>query len=531
MIKTNTIESNIDSSQIYSALQSSCILILTDKCGVIIQANENFCNLSGYNQEEIIGKKYNFSMVDKRSSTDFFLFWQSISVGTVSEFEMNNRAKDGNLFWTKNTLIPIIDDKTRQKKGFLSIIIDITRRKKSEQEAEKLREQLLQSQKMETIGQLASGVAHDFNNILMPIIGFTRMGLSSIEKNELTRAADYLKRVEKSANRAVGLVDEILVFSREKSTKAEYPIQPAEVIQEVIGISPLLRSGIGTSIQLLFDDSTDENFPSILIDASELHQIITNLIINARDAIAEQSEFLKKIKISLFLSNQPKKIYCNACGTELDGTYVVISVSDTGSGIDPEKIARIFEPFFTTKELGKGSGLGLSVVSGILHNLDAHITVESEINKGTTFSLFFPPVCKVNFEKEIYYQVPLSSTLKVCVVDDEEDITFLLKNELSSLGYEVQTFRDGLEAFNVINERIDYFDVIITDYGMPVMNGLDLADKVLEKRPQMPILICTGYSSKLKKADDLPKGNVFLFKKPVDVNVLNMTIQKLFIGK
>jgi CheY-like chemotaxis protein len=229
------------------------------------------------------------------------------------------------------------------------------------------------------------------------------------------------------------------------------------------------------------------------------------------------------------------KIFCNACSHNLEGEYVVISIKDSGCGISPEKINHIFEPFFTTKEIGKGTGLGLSVSSGILHNVDAHVVVESEIDKGTTFSLFFPPVHKSDVHNknadDVANVAVLSSTLKICVVDDEDDISFLLQEELSNLGHIVQTFSNGVEAFKYVNEHLDYFDVIITDYGMPLMNGLEFTNKVLEKRPDIPILICTGYSSKLKTPNDLPKGNVFLFKKPVGVDMLDMTIKKLFIGK
>ncbi len=530
----------ISYAEIYSTIESSCTIGLTDKNGTIIFVNDKFCELYGYSREEIIGQKYNFLMSDKQLPESFFNFWQSVGNGLVSEFEfeVSNLTKNGVSFWTNNVVIPIVDNETKRLKGFILMIRDIARRKKAEEESENLRQQLLQSQKMDTVGQLASGVAHDFNNILMPIIGFTRMGLAAIEKNDFTKAINCLTRVEKSANRATDLVDKILIFSREKPTKAEYPIQPTNVIQEVLEISQLLRSGIGTSVPLLFEDLTDENFPDILIDTSELHQIVSNLIVNARDAIVESPETVfGKIKIQLFLTHigQSDKIYCSACGKNLEGDYVVISVIDTGSGISTEKIARIFEPFFTTKEVGKGTGLGLSVVSGILHSVNAHVFVKSELGKGTTFSLYFPPVSHVNFNENtnhFEHSALLSSrALKVCVVDDEEDIAYLLQEELSDLGYIVHTFKSGLEAMNYLDKYLDYFDVIIADYGMPIINGLDFAGRILEKNPQMPILICTGYNSKLKTANDLPKGNVFLFKKPVDVSVLDMTIKKLFIGK
>jgi PAS domain S-box-containing protein len=345
----------ISYSEIYAAIQSSCLMILTDKNGVILSANKKFSDLCGYSHDELIGKKYNFLAVNDALPQDFFLFWNCIAGGSVFEFEVHNKAKNGELFWTKNAVIPVVEDETKRQKGFLSIITDITLRKKSEQDAEQFREQLLQSQKIDMIGQLASGVAHDFNNILMPIIGFTRMGLTSIEKHDLTKATDCLTRVEKSANRAADLVEKILLFSRENTVKAEYPIDPATVINEVIDISSLLRSGIGASVSILLDDSetkTNKKFPSVLIDSSELYQILTNLIVNARDAIMESSETnFGKIKIRLRSNHilEHDKIFCSACKENLNGEYVVISIMDSGCGMPVEKITRIFEPFFTTK--------------------------------------------------------------------------------------------------------------------------------------------------------------------------------------
>lgn len=420
--------------------------------------------------------------------------------------------------------------------------ITTTPLQKIEQENQNLDVALLHAHKMESIGQLASGVAHDFNNILMPILGFTDMALSSLEKNDIEKARIYLERVKKSANRAADLVDKMLIFCREKTIKTDTPISPTQVVEEVVEISKMLRASLSTTVTILLKNDLIETSPLVLIDASELHQLMTNLIVNARDAIEEywansSETWLRdtgKIIVSLTVKQfNPTDDGCDACKKPLDGEYVVISVTDTGSGIEPEKINRIFDPFFTTKEVGKGTGLGLSVVSGILHNVDAHIIVESQINHGTTFSLCFPAIenkmanlLAENANTETHF-CP-ASPLRICVVDNEQDICDLFKQGLSNLGYEVESFHDSIEAWQCLMQSPNHFDALITDYGMPNMTGLDLAIAVLSVHPEFPILICTGYSAKLKTSDDLPQGNTFLFNKPVAIKTLDETLRNFF---
>jgi CheY-like chemotaxis protein len=373
-------------------------------------------------------------------------------------------------------------------------------------------------------------------------MGYTEMALAALEKNDIEKAKMCLVKVKKSSNRAADLVDKMLIFCREKTVKAEHPISPTQVVEEVVEISKMLRAGLSTTVSIEIKNELTEMSPLILITESELHQLITNLIVNARDAIGDfwsncRDSWLRdsgEITINLAVKQFDElACYCNACTDKLSGEYVVISVRDTGSGISAEKLNRIFDPFFTTKEVGKGTGLGLSVVSGIMHNVNAHILVESELNKGTIFSLCFPAIYDITADLHAINEIAemdfrYLSSLKICVVDDEKDICDLLKEQLTELGYEVETFKDGLEAWTFFSKNPHYFDALITDYGMPNMTGLDLALGVLTMRPEIPILICTGFSSKLKNTTDLPKGNTFLFNKPVKVSVLDETIRKFF---
>lgn len=411
----------------------------------------------------------------------------------------------------------------------------IAEQKKTKAANDELQQQLFQSQKIETIGQLTSGVAHDFNNILMSILGFTRLAITLNKQYEDSpikeKVISYLENVETSSNRAADLVDKMLIFCRQgTNTKASSPILPTKIIEEVL---QLLRSTITSNITFAEHfNLSDSQAVKIVIHPTELHQVITNLMVNARDAI--QSSDNHQGVITIDLSFSPNYIgHCSACSQKLEGSFLVVSISDNGEGIPPEKIGRIFDPFFTTKALGDGTGLGLSVVSGILHNADGHIVVESKHGEGTTFKLMFPPAPEdIDNTAESFVEtanlLACERPLRICVVDDEEIIGLLFQASLGNFGYDVETFSSSLTALEHFKNAPDYFDAIITDYGMPNLTGLDLANEMLAVRPKLPILICTGYSDKLKSAADLPEGNTFLFKKPVDTQQIISTLETFF---
>jgi CheY-like chemotaxis protein/nitrogen-specific signal transduction histidine kinase len=412
-----------------------------------------------------------------------------------------------------------------------SVIIE---RKKTEDANYELQQQLFQSQKMETIGQLTSGVAHDFNNILMSILGFTRLAITLNKQYKdsptKTKVISYLNNVEISSNRAADLVDKMLIFCREgNGTKATIPISPTKIMAEVV---QLLHSTITSNITFVERFNLNDNTAiKIVIHPTELHQVITNLVVNARDAIQSSDNHQGVITIDLSFSPHYSG-RCTACSQKVEGAFVIVSVSDNGEGIEAEKISRIFDPFFTTKAVGEGTGLGLSVVSGIVHNADGHIVVESTLGEGTHFHLLFPPALEAFDDKSESFDavdiLTCQRTLRICVIDDEEIIGVLFTACLSDFGYEVETFCSSLAALAHFKNAPEYFDAIITDYGMPDLTGLDLANEMLAIRPKLPILICTGYSEKLKSADDLPEGNTFLFKKPVATEQIISTLETFF---
>lgn len=499
--------------------------------GVITGANLTASVLLGKKRKELLNRSF-FMLIADRDRDRWTRYFISVKkqekIGSI-EFEMPR--SDG-------MIMEVQLDFAKNISSILITLTDITDNKKNVLENEKFKRLLLQSEKIDSMGQLASGVAHDFNNILMPIIGFTRMGVKAIENNNFEKAVNCFERIEKSGLRAADLVDKILIFCRDKNiSEISEPLSLATILGEITEINKILRASISPLIEIELKNSVLEDSFLVFISSADLHQIITNLIINARDAIDDFWTNSKEIwmrdggAITIDISlKKYSKAECNICIDEIDGEYFVISVHDTGLGIEKEQLNRIFDPFFTTKEVGKGTGLGLSVVSGIVNNLNGHIIVKSKRYEGTTISLLIPIIKNENdviSSNGNYIQKSAPLPKRILVVDDEEEICILLKEELSDLGYIVETFVNSVDAFQYFSNKPDSFDVIITDYAMANMSGIDLALFIISIRPETPILICTGYGDKLKSKDDLPKGNTFLLKKPCDINLLHETILKL----
>nr|WP_320189891.1 response regulator [uncultured Desulfobacter sp.] len=359
----------------------------------------------------------------------------------------------------------------------LQIATDITELKEMEKKYQ-------QSQKMESIGQLAGGIAHDFNNILAPIIGFSQLSQKELPDNHPVQ--ENLTTILDGATRAGDLVKRILRFSRQQD-----PILKPTLLQPVINETlKLLRSTIPANINLTSDLYGGQD--AVLCDDSEIHETILNLCTNAYHAIAgDQGEII----IGLNKANPPQELNLPK------GEYLCLSVKDNGIGI-PESIKdKIFEPYVTTKEVGKGSGLGLSVVYGIVQNCNGGIYFESRHNIGTMFKIYLP-ITDQAFDIEKKDSVSFSGKTgneHILLVDDEESIVKLGITALENYGFRVTGFQDSTEALNLFKANPDDFDLVITDMAMPKMIGTELSQKILEIRPDIPIIICSGYSEKLDK--------------------------------
>jgi signal transduction histidine kinase/CheY-like chemotaxis protein len=408
---------------------------------------------------------------------------------------------------------------------------------------ERMQELSYQSQKLESISLLASGIGHDFNNILMSIAGYTRLAITFASHHDKHRVVSSLEKIQRSVVRAVSVVDKLLIFAQERTISTDHPICARQIVNEIVHIIDVLRSSICSTIAIDVQHSLKNDFPSVLIEPSDIHQLIINLVLNARDSIEDKrplkpNDCLIKINVSI---EKVSKETCSACNQTIQGEFLMINVEDTGMGIIPEKIPHLFEPFFTSKGKGKGMGLGLSVVNGIMHSAYGHIGISTLAEVGSVFTLYLPTHpsmaskndAVVDHLKPQWVAAPLQDdvlnhSVTICVIDDDPDICDVLSQELRLIGYRVQSFSSSLQAWQYLKGNMNEIDVMITDYGMPEMSGLELANNVLTEKPLMPIIIFTGYSDRLQNKNDLPKGNTFLFKKPLNVQVLVQTIQQFF---
>lgn len=396
-----------------------------------------------------------------------------------------------------------------------ALIDDIEDRERSARERLRLEDKLRQAQKMEAIGTLAGGIAHDFNNILAGIIGFAELGLQEVA-NPLS-ADQHFREILKAGKRARDLVRQILTFSRQREQDRQ-PIELGETVTEAL---KLLRATIPVSIDIV--SKIDDGTPTVLADSTEVHQIVTNLVTNAWHAIGGKSGTIT-VQVSNFLVDED---FAQANPDLRPGRYVRLSISDNGSGIPAEMLGRIFEPFFTTKDLDEGTGLGLSVVHGLMKSFDGSITVYSNPGEGTTLNLYFPALeFSVPPAKPEEIPTPLGHGERILFVDDEAVLTMLGGRFLSRLGYTAVTQTDPRAALALFKEQD--FDLVITDLNMPHFSGIELARCLWEIRPGTRVLLTTGYSATLdnKRAREL--GFTELLLKPYTVHGLGDVLQRIF---
>lgn len=391
---------------------------------------------------------------------------------------------------------------------------DITAQKKIEKE-------LFQAHKMEAMGTLAGGIAHDFNNILSAIQGYSEIAKSAVPAD--SDVSKNIDQVIKASKRATDLVQHILTFSR-MSDHVLKPIEPQLIIKEAL---KMLRASLPTTITI--EEDIDSKCGKVMADATNIHRIIINLCTNSFHAMEKEKGILR---ISLYRKEISDKEIAGEPGV-LPGPFIVLVVSDTGHGMDQATIERIFDPYFTTKEAGKGTGLGLAVIHGIINEYHGFIRVKSEPGKGTTFYVYIPALEEeTSSPAEIETEEPLlTGTERILFIDDETMIVNLNKTILERLGYEVTAITESLEALEKIRTDPDQFDVIITDQTMPHLTGSELAQEVLKIKPNMPIILCTGYSSVLSEKEALAIGIKKYVRKPVDSASLSKIVRKVLDKK
>jgi len=367
---------------------------------------------------------------------------------------------------------------------FAVLFLDVTERKLAEKEKAKLQDKLQQAQKMEAIGVLAGGIAHDFNNILGAILGYTEMAREDAQPG--SRSANNLDKVLTSTFRAKDLVRQILAFSRQ-AVVARIPIKIQPLVKESLKI---IRASIPSTITI--KQNIDAQCRIVLADPTQIQQIIMNLCTNAFHAM-EKTGGILAVTLKTTLIDSATRLD----GLQiLPGEYVELTISDTGTGIEPEIITKIFDPYFTTKEIGKGTGLGLSITYGIIKSCEGSITVESTVGHGTTFHVYLPVLQKEAESKELTKSSneTLGGKERILFVDDEELLVGMWGDMLERLGYTVLTLSNSSEALTTFMDDPDQFDLVITDQTMPGLTGTELASRMLRIRPELPIILCTGFS-------------------------------------
>jgi len=429
--------------------------------------------------------------------------------------ELEEYCKNGATVWVEATASFLRDAKARVT-GILIVSRDITRRKEAEMEKQKLEAKLQQAHKMEAVGTLAGGIAHDFNNILSAVIGYTELGLREASDRDLPGLKNKLQEILKAGYRARDLVQQILAFSRQKEYEKR-PVQVRLIVKEAL---KLLRASIPTTIEIrqnLLSDSL------VLGDPTQIHQILMNLCTNAQHAMGETGGVLE---VSLMDVDINRDVAAENPGIA-PGRHLCLTVRDTGHGMSAELINRLYDPFFTTKEPGKGTGLGLSMVHGIVINCGGAITVQSKPGAGSSFNIFLPVI-----EKQIQPGVKISlqapkGTERILFVDDEISIMDLGRQVLEQLGYQVKAFSSSEKALECFTSAPDEIDLIITDMTMPKLTGAKLAQAILAIRPDMPMVLCTGFSETINEEKAINLGFKEYILKPISIDQIARSIRRV----
>jgi PAS domain S-box-containing protein len=488
-------------------------IAITDLSGTLIDVNPAFCRISGYTMEEIVGG--GFSAFHEGQANDEFV---RLVNGEIPGYVVERRypRRDGSTVWARSS-VSLMHDEQGKPLYVVAIIEDWTEKKKLEEVAR-------QSHKMEALGRLAGGVAHDFNNLLMIINSY-----ASLLKEDFgadTPAGGRAQAIEEAGTRAAVLTKQLLAFSRK------------QVLQtQVIGIDELIRSSeqmlrrlIRENIEFVTELAASDGY--IDADLGQIQQVLMNLAVNASDAMPNGGRLMictGRAEIEAGAENHNG----NGNGKFKAGSYVVLSVADTGIGMDRATVEQIFEPFFTTKRQGKGTGLGLATVYGIIEQSGGHIQVESELGRGTTFTIYLPAMVRESLRSAaepatVWAGKQIRAT--VLLAEDEEILRRCLLNALSSMGCFVLQARDGEHALEIAKRQLLLIDVVITDMVMPRMGGRELVNSLRALRPKLPVIFMSGYTDVGPTKEELRSGATIYFQKPFSTDGLRKAVEEILTG-
>ncbi|MEJ0058505.1 MAG: ATP-binding protein [Terricaulis sp.] len=510
----------IDTSEQFRLLVQGVVdyaIYMLDPNGQVITWNAGAERSKGYSDKEILGQHFSvfYTPEARVAGEPQRALQQARDTGRI-EMEGWRLRKDGSRFWA-NVIIDAVYDDHGGIAGFAKVTRDITDRRRAAQELEQAREALVQSQKMEAVGQLTGGIAHDFNNMLAGIIGAMHLLERRLAAKRYDEASKYVVAALESANRAAALTSRLLAFGRRQSLD----LKAVDVTAAIQSIEGLLQRSIGENVTI--ETKLAPDLPRALSDTHQLESAILNLTINARDAMPNGGRIV--------VSTEPVAIRGTAATRDLPvGDYVLVAVTDQGVGMSPDVIARAFEPFFTTKPSGAGTGLGLSMVYGFVKQSGGHVIIESAPNAGATVKLFLPVAPSQTASEAAGPAVDAKELTGrgevVLVVEDDTLVRTLVLDVLQDLGYQAKEAVDAKEALPIIqsSQRID---LLISDVGLPGINGRQLAELARQHRPNLKVLFLTGYAEHAAVRSNFLGEGMDLMTKPFAVEGLAAKIQEI----
>jgi PAS domain S-box-containing protein len=497
---------------------SADALVLWNSRSERVDVNPAYERLYGYSREEVLAGARAHEMPSELRPQQTAIVTRTLA-GERYQGEIETVRRNGERFPIEVRTIPI---RHRGEPHVLAMIRDLTERRRVEDERARLEAQLRQAQKMEAIGQLTGGIAHDFNNLLTSIMGYVALAGDSGLVAGAPRVAGYLAQAQRSCERARDLIQQMLMFSRGQRGSP----QLASLATIVHGALPTLQAGLPGTVELTVD--ADDPIQPVLVDPTQVEQVLLNLCINARDA----TEGAGRIDIAV-RPLKPGSLVCTGCRQPISGEFVELVVEDNGQGMSAKVIERIFEPFFSTKEPGKGSGMGLAMVHGIVHEHGGHVVVESVPGRGTRFSVLWPvaPDATAKAPCGSEHGVQPRSTRpslegSVLVVDDEETVGEFMRALLVTWGLDTTFVPRPEEALDLVQAEPMRFDVVITDQSMPRMTGLALARRLREIRADLPVILYTGHGGGLAGADIGAARLCAVMHKPIDPVLLGQTLAR-----
>ena len=492
---------------------SADAMLLRDESMRIVDANPTFLALCGLSRERVIGRADAPLVTEPYAAATLQMLRDALN-GLPSRVEAKTPTHDGTTIDVEIRAMPM---QYRGRPHVLSIARNITADKHAEAERQRYESRLRQAQKMEAIGQLTGGIAHDFNNILSSVMGYVVLAEERATDAGDNKSANYLNQALDSCRRARDLIQQMLTFSRGGRGEPR-ALSLAELVQEAL---PMLRSVLPSSLAI--DVVADAEAPAVRVDEVQANQVLLNLAINARDAMANGGRLTIGVRRVVVHAAT-----CASCRLTVDGSFVELNVSDSGGGIDDQLLERIFDPFFTTKPSGKGSGMGLSMVHGIVHESGGHVLVDTAVGQGTTFRVVLPPHA-VQTARDVPIPANRSARTplrgRVLVVDDEPSVLAVLRETLTSWGLDVDACASAELAEQQFAAHAGGYDLVVTDHAMPLVSGIELAERLRRRQPRLRWLLCTGYADEASVARARALGALSILHKPVEAAELRAAIE------